>query len=44
MCWSEKCDSNVFKEFTCRKCNGNIAEAVEQDETLCDKVETVTGN
>ena len=27
--------------FTCRKCEGNIGEAVEQEETLCDEVETV---
>ena len=27
--------------FACRKCEGNICEAVEQDEKLCDYVETV---
>ena len=26
--------------FTCRKCEGNIGEAVEQEEKLCDEVET----
>ena len=30
--------------FTCRKCDGDIGEAVEQEEMLCDEVETVTGN
>ena len=29
------------RNFTCRKCEGNIGEAVEQEEKLCDKVETV---
>ena len=32
------------RNFTCRKCEGNIREAVEQEEKLCDEVETVTGN
>ena len=27
--------------FTCRKCEGTIGEAVEQEEKLCDEVETV---
>ena len=27
--------------FTCRKCEWNIGEAVEQEEKLCDEVETV---
>ena len=27
--------------FTCSKCEGNIGEAVEQEEKLCHKVETV---
>ena len=27
--------------FICQKCEGNIAEAVEQEEKLCDEVETV---
>ena len=30
------------KKFTCRKCEGNIGEAVEQEEKLCDEVETVS--
>ena len=34
---SAKCQ----KSPTCRKCEGNIAEAVEQKEKLCDEVETV---
>ena len=29
------------RNFTCKKCEGNIGEAVEQDNKLCDKVETV---
>ena len=28
--------------FSCRKCEGNIGEAVEQVERLCDDVETVS--
>ena len=30
------------RNFTCRKCEGNIGEAVEQDEKQCDEVETVS--
>ena len=30
------------RDFACRKCEGNIGEAVEQKEKLCDKVETVS--
>ena len=41
MCRSEKGDSKVFKTFALRKCEENIGEAVEQDEHLCDEVETV---
>ena len=38
MCQGERGDSNVFKEyFACRKCEGNIGEAVEQEEELCDE-------
>ena len=29
------------RNFACRKCEGNIGEAVEQEEKLCDEVETV---
>ena len=29
------------RNLTCRKCEGNIGEAVEEEEKLCDKVETV---
>ena len=29
------------KNFACRKCEWNIGEAVEQEEKLCDEVETV---
>ena len=27
--------------FICRKCEGNIGEAMEQEEKLCDEAETV---
>ena len=30
-----------LKGFTCRKCEGNIGEAVKKEEKLCDEVETV---
>ena len=30
------------RNFTCRRCEGNIGEAVEQEEKLCDEVETVS--
>ena len=29
------------RNLTCRKCEGNIGEAVEQEVRLCDEVETV---
>ena len=29
------------KNFACRKCEGNIGEAVEQEDKLCDEVKTV---
>ena len=32
MCQSEKGDRKDFLKFTCRKCEGNIGEAVEQEE------------
>ena len=41
MGWSEKCDSKVFKKLTCKKCEGNIGESVQQEVSLCDEVETV---
>ena len=41
MCRSERGNSEVVKEITCRKCYENIGEAVEQEEKLCDEVETV---
>ena len=31
----------VLKNFTCRKCEENIGEAVEHEEKLCVEVETV---
>ena len=33
----------IARNFTCRKCEGNIGEAVEQEKTLCNEVETVRG-
>ena len=41
MCQGEKGDSKVFETFKCRKCEGNIVVAVEQEEKLCVEVETV---
>ena len=32
----------VTQQISCRKCEGNIGEAVEQEVTLCDEVETVS--
>ena len=29
------------RNFTCRKCERNVGEAVEQEEQLCEGVETV---
>ena len=29
-----------LRKYTCRKCDGNIGEAVEQEEKLCDEVKT----
>ena len=31
----------MSRNFTCRKCEGNIGEAVEHEEELCDEFETV---
>ena len=31
----------LSRNLACRKCKGNIGEAVEQDKKLCDEVETV---
>ena len=30
------------RNFPCRKCQGNIGEAVEHEERLCDVVETIS--
>ena len=30
------------RNFACRKCEGNIGEAVEQEVKICDEVETVS--
>ena len=42
MFWSEKSDPKVCDEFPCRKYEGNSEEATEQEEKLCDEVETVS--
>ena len=31
------------RNFACKKCKGNIGEAVEQEVKLCDEVKTVRG-
>ena len=33
--------SKFSRNFTCRGCDGNIGEAVEQEEKLCDEMETL---
>ena len=33
--------SKLSRNLACRKCEGNIGEAVEQEEKISDKVETV---
>ena len=33
----------ISRNFTCRQCEGNIGEAMEQVEKLCDDIETVGG-
>ena len=40
MCQSKKVTA-VVNNYACRKCEGNIGEAVDQEEKLCDGVETV---
>ena len=30
------------RNFTCKKCDGNIGESVQQEEKLCDEVETLS--
>ena len=42
MCRIENGDSNVFNEFYNKKYEGNVGEAVEQEEKLCDEVEAVS--
>ena len=42
-CPGVKMVTPMFKiNFTCRKCEGNIGEAVEQEVKLCGEVETVS--
>ena len=37
----ERVTQKFYGNFTCRKCEDNIGVAVEQEEKLCDEVETV---
>ena len=41
MCGVKWVTPKFSKNFTCKKCEWNIGEAVEQEEKLCDEVETV---
>ena len=41
MCWNEYGIEKFSRNFTCRRCEGNIDEAVEQEEKLCDEAETL---
>ena len=41
MCQGEICVSKVFEKFAHTKYEENIGESVEQEETLCDEVESV---
>ena len=34
-------NSKLSRNFSCRKCEGNIVKAVEQEVRLCDEVGTV---
>ena len=34
-------NAELSRNLTCRKCEGNIGEVVQQEEKLCDEVETV---
>ena len=37
----ERVTQKFLRNFACRKCEGNVGEAVGQEERLCDRVETV---
>ena len=41
MCHNENFKILFSQIFACRKCEGNVEEAVEKEEKLCDEVETV---
>ena len=41
ICWSEKGDHKVLWKFCFLRRRGNLGEAVEQEEKLCNEVETV---
>ena len=41
MCCSKDCNPKLSTNFDYWKCEGNIGEAVERKEKLCDGVETV---
>ena len=38
----KKVTTKFSRTFTCRKYGGNIGEAVEQEERLCDEMETAS--
>ena len=40
MCWSEKGESKVLDKFYMQKMRSITAEVVEQEDKLCDEVET----
>ena len=44
ICTGVKRVTPMFSRNSCRKCEGYIGEAVEQEEKLCNEVKTVTGN
>ena len=33
--------TKLSRNFTCRKCDGNIGKTVEREDKLCDEVEAV---
>ena len=41
MCWCEDSDHIMSRNITCWKYEGNIGEAVEQEEKICNEDETV---
>ena len=41
MFWGEMITTMSSQNFACMKCEGNIEEALEQEEKLCNEVETI---